>query len=71
MNKILQVCFGKRVASLRKERELTQEALSLTSELGRSYISGIEAGRRNPTLTNISKIASALDVKIKELLSAT
>lgn len=71
MNKLLQAHFGRRVAILRKERNLTQEGLSLISELDRSYIGSLEAGQRNPTLTNISKIASALGVDLKTLFTAT
>jgi len=33
----------------------------------RSYLAGIESGRRNPSLQNIAKIASALGVPIASL----
>jgi transcriptional regulator with XRE-family HTH domain len=36
--------------------------------MDRAYISGIENGRRNPTLSNIEKIAKALGVSADELL---
>lgn len=35
--------------------------------LDRTYISGIERGTRNPSLTNILKIATALDVPPSDL----
>ena len=34
----------------------------------RSYISNVENGNKNPTLSTITKLAKALDVRIEELL---
>ena len=35
----------------------------------RTYLAGIEAGRRNPSLENIVKLANALDVTLSELFA--
>jgi transcriptional regulator with XRE-family HTH domain len=55
--------FGEAIRQIRSERGLSQEALAEACELDRTYISGIERGTRNPSLTNILKIAEALEVR--------
>jgi transcriptional regulator with XRE-family HTH domain len=60
--------FGKRVRELRIEAGLTQEELGFRAGLDRTYISGIERGKRNPSLRNIDKLAKALRVETYELL---
>lgn len=54
--------FGEAIRSMRKQRGVSQEGLALECRLDRTYISGIERGTRNPSLTNILKIAAALQV---------
>lgn len=63
------VLFGKRIRSLREELNISQEELASLSELDRTYISGIERGRRNVGLRNIIKIAKALKTPASELLN--
>ncbi|WP_293648308.1 helix-turn-helix domain-containing protein [Sphingopyxis sp. RIFCSPHIGHO2_12_FULL_65_19] len=53
---------------LRKERGWSQEALADEAELDRTYISGIERVVKNPTITVIERIASALSCPLGELL---
>jgi transcriptional regulator with XRE-family HTH domain len=55
----------------RRKRGLSQEELGYDSGLHRTYIGGIERGERNPSLTNILRIAEALEVSPSELLAAT
>jgi transcriptional regulator with XRE-family HTH domain len=54
--------FGKRVATLRKAKGLSQEQLSLESGLARSYVGGVERGQRNISLVNICVLAKTLGV---------
>jgi transcriptional regulator with XRE-family HTH domain len=61
--------FGGAIRTRRAERGLSQEALAFACELDRTYISGIERGERNPSLTNILKIASALALRPAELFA--
>ena len=63
----LLIAFGNRVRSLRKAKGISQEELSYRADLHRTYIGMIERAEKNLTLTNIAKIAKALDVKIVEL----
>lgn len=60
--------FGQRVRQLRKEKKLSQEELSFKADMHRTYIGMIERAEKNITLSNIEKIAKALNVDIKELL---
>ena len=60
--------FGKRVKELRIEREITQEQLSERVGVFRTYMSRIETGVANPTLTMIHALADALEVSAATLL---
>jgi len=60
--------FGLHIKALRKNKNLSQERLASLSELDRTYISGIERGKRNVSLLNIIKIAEALELKASALL---
>jgi transcriptional regulator with XRE-family HTH domain len=53
---------------LRAEKGWSQEELADRSGLHRTYISGVERGVRNPTITVVERIAAALDVGCGELL---
>jgi transcriptional regulator with XRE-family HTH domain len=62
--------FGAAVRDLRERRGLSQENLGFEAELDRTYVSGIERGVRNPTLTTIWKLAEALESTPSRLLKA-
>jgi transcriptional regulator with XRE-family HTH domain len=59
---------GRNAARLRKERGLTQEQLAERSGLSQQYLSGLEQGRRNPTIVTIHELAVALGVSHLDLL---
>lgn len=61
---------GRNVKELRKARGLSQEELAFNCNLHRTYISGVERGVRNPTITVLAKIAVALDVGADALLKS-
>jgi len=67
-NKIVLIKFGEKVRDLRKKKGLTQEELAFKAELHRTYIGMIERAEKNITLTNIEKIANALEVSINDLM---
>jgi transcriptional regulator with XRE-family HTH domain len=60
--------FGRRVRQLRIGLGLSQEALAAKCRLDRTYVSGIERGKRNVGLKNIAAIADALGVTLAELM---
>ena len=63
----IAVLFGKRVRERRLAKGLSQEAFAVAAGLDRTYISGIERGKRNVSLRNIEIIARALGASISEL----
>lgn len=60
---------GRNAARIRKEHGLTQEELAERSGLSQQYLSGLEQGRRNPTIVTLFEIANALGVSHVELVS--
>lgn len=62
------IAFGKVLRRLRIERGLSQEALALSADLQRNYISLMELGQNQPTITTIFKLASALSIKPSKLM---
>ena len=66
--KKILISFGEKVRELRKASGMSQEDLSFNADLHRTYIGMIERAEKNITLTNIEKIAKALNVDIKKLL---
>ena len=66
--KILKT-FGKHLKALRKEYGLSQEALADKASLDRTYVSGVETGKRNISLKALSSIAKALDKNLSELFT--
>jgi len=59
MGEILKV-FGKRLRSLRRAKDLTQEQVAERAGLSLQSVGEIERGRGNPTLVNIERLSVAL-----------
>jgi len=64
----IKVKVGQNIKRLRNNKGLSQEQFAFEADLHRTYISDIERGNRNPTVTVLEKIANALNVKPGELL---
>ena len=66
----MDICkkVGRNIQRLRREKSWSQEQLSFETNLHRTYISGVERGVRNPTITVIEKIAIALGVPASAIL---
>jgi transcriptional regulator with XRE-family HTH domain len=59
---------GSNAARIRKEKGLTQEKLAELSGLSQQYLSGLEQGRRNPTVVTVYELATALGVSYLDLM---
>jgi transcriptional regulator with XRE-family HTH domain len=59
---------GQNVRRVRAKRGLTQEQFAELSGFSQQYLSGLERGRRNPTVVTIYELACALGVSHLELL---
>ena len=60
------LAYGKALRELRTERGISQERLALNAGLDRTYVSGIERGERNPSLTNLLKLSATLGIAFSE-----
>ena len=59
---------GENVRRLRGERGLTQEQLAHDAEIDVTYLRGIEAGRRNPSVSVLGRLGKRLGVNPGALL---
>jgi transcriptional regulator with XRE-family HTH domain len=62
--------LARNLKRLRTEKGWSQEELADQAGLHRTYVSGVERGVRNPTITIVATLAKALGVPPSELLSA-
>ena len=60
--------IGRAIRDARLGRNLTQEAVFLAIPMNRSYYQEIEAGRANPSLDTLLRIARVIRVPIGDLL---
>ena len=60
--------FGTVLRELRENKKLSQEKLAEFCDLDRTYISLLERGLRQPTLTTLFKLSDALNIKPSELV---
>jgi transcriptional regulator with XRE-family HTH domain len=60
--------FGKVLRELREANHISQEKLAEYCELDRTYISLLERGLRQPTITSIFKLAKALNISPSKLI---
>ena len=60
--------LGAAVRAAREEQGLSQEELGFEADLDRTYISGIERGVRNPTVTTLLRITRALDAELSSVI---
>jgi transcriptional regulator with XRE-family HTH domain len=59
--------FGANMKRVREEKNMSQGDIFRVTKIERAYISNLEAGKQNPTLETIEKIAGALGVEVSEL----
>ena len=64
----LVLLLGRNVRDARQAKRMTQEALALEADMKRSYLSELEAGKRNPTVKALGRLAIALGIEAAELL---
>lgn len=58
--------LGKRIAALRREREMTQQSLADLCNMERSALARLEGGTENITASTFLKLSKALDVPLKD-----
>ena len=66
----IKLKIGQRIRELRKELEISQEALAYKAEVDRTYVTDVENGRRNVSVEILERIIKALEVSIAEFFNA-
>jgi transcriptional regulator with XRE-family HTH domain len=61
--------LAENIVALRQQRSMTQATLSKLAGLPRTTLAHFESGRGNPSLSNLVRIASALQISTEELLA--
>ena len=62
--------FGRRLRALREAADKSQGDLADRAGLSRTYLNQLEAGRRDPSLSTLTRLARALGVKLEALIRA-
>ena len=60
--------LGKNIRAIRLSQGRSQEQFAFDAEIHRTYVSGVERGARNPSITVVEKFAKALNVTPGQLL---
>lgn len=63
--------FGQVLRKHRLAAGMTQEQLGLEADVQRNFVSLIETGQNQPTITTVFKLASALQIKPSRLIMET
>ena len=66
-DKILCKKFGQKIALLRKELGMTQDELAFIAKISPSYLSAIERGITDTTISTSKRLAKALNISLPQL----
>lgn len=67
----VKISIGRRIRELRRQQNLTQEALAEKAHINVAYLGAAERGQANPTIDILASIAYALDVDISTFFHET
>ena len=59
--------LGENLKKIRMSKDITQIEIAKTLGVDRSFVSNIENGKNNPTLSTITNLANALKVPVEDL----
>ncbi|HEY4513431.1 MAG TPA: helix-turn-helix transcriptional regulator [Candidatus Paceibacterota bacterium] len=60
--------LGQNMKRIRLSKQMTQGDICRKLGVDRAYISNVESGNKNPTLSTITKLAKALGVSVEDLV---
>lgn len=63
-----ETAFGRALRRIRRERDLSQEALADMAGLARNHVSELERARRDPRLSTLVLLADALEIGVGDLM---
>ena len=62
------ILLGNHIRQIRLSKKISQTEIAYRCGFDKSNYNTIEAGKRNPTIITLIKIASALEVSLEEIL---
>ena len=62
--------LGERLRKYRLEKGFSQESFAEKTQLDRTYISGLERGKRNPSFLIIRRISKVLEISEQQLFES-
>jgi transcriptional regulator with XRE-family HTH domain len=65
---MIKKAFGEVLKEVRTARGMSQDAIAFASDLDHTYISLLERGLRQPSLSTLFSLAAALDTTAEELV---
>lgn len=63
----IQSRVSKNIQRSRREKDLSQEEVAHRADIHQTYLSGVETGKRNPSILVVERIAKALGVDVSEI----
>ena len=66
----IKVKIGQRIKELRKNLEISQEALAYQAEVDRTYVTDVENGRRNVSVEILERLIKALNISFAEFFDS-
>ena len=63
----VQSRVSRNIQRIRRENDLSQEEVAHRADIHQTYLSGVEIGKRNPSILVVERIAKALGVDVSEI----
>jgi len=63
----IQSRVSRNIQKIRREKDLSQEEVAHRADIHQTYLSGVETGKRNPSILVVERIAKALGVDVSEI----
>lgn len=63
----IQSRVSRNIEKIRREKDLSQEEVAHRADIHQTYLSGVETGKRNPSILVVERIAKALGVEVSEI----
>ena len=57
---------GLNIQNMRREKSFSQEELAHRADVHQTYLSGVERGKRNPSIVVLQRICEAMGVDIED-----
>ncbi len=63
----IQSRVSRNIQRIRREKDLSQEEVAHRADIHQTYLSGVETGKRNPSILVVERIAKTLGVDVSEI----